>query len=156
MQDGGDQSFVDATELTVNHALQDGAEASTFGHYLRVLQSYNASNKEMLLGVFSRFRDKHFLPCDMVARRGLLTARDQPIVLLHWSCGFASLKDRNSPSSQTMAMAARTMRSLSCSPSVPTAIREFATEEGNSIALTVIIYSGREEEYTSHQTSWDK
>ncbi|TNN86470.1 hypothetical protein EYF80_003240 [Liparis tanakae] len=43
-----------------------------------------------------------------------------------------------------MAMAARTMRSLSWSPSVPTAMRELATEEGNSIALTVIIYGGRE------------
>ena len=40
-----------------------------------------------------------------------------------------------------IAMAARTIRSLSCSPSVPTAIREFAIEVGNSVALTVIIFS---------------
>lgn len=39
-----------------------------------------------------------------------------------------------------MAMAARTIRSLSCRPSVPTAIREFAIEVGNSVALTVIIF----------------
>lgn len=38
-----------------------------------------------------------------------------------------------------MAMAARTMRSRSCRPSVPTAMRELAMEVGNSIALTVMI-----------------
>lgn len=49
---------------------------------------------------------------------------------------------RHSPSSHMMAMAARTIRSLSCSPSVPTAMREFATEVGNSVALTVTILDG--------------
>lgn len=44
------------------------------------------------------------------------------------------------PSSHMIAMAARTIRSLSCSPSVPTAMREFAIEVGNSVALTVIIF----------------
>lgn len=50
MEDGGDQCFVDATQLTVNHALQDGAEASSFGHHLWVFQGYTGkvSNKEML------------------------------------------------------------------------------------------------------------
>lgn len=63
--------------------------------------------------------------------------------LLFYLCVFISGGSKYSPSSQMMAMAARTMRSLSCSPSVPTAIRELATEVGNSIALTVIIYRGR-------------
>lgn len=40
MEDSGDQSFVDATQLTVNHTLQNGAEASPFGHHLWVLQGY--------------------------------------------------------------------------------------------------------------------
>lgn len=54
-------------------------------------------------------------------------------------------------------MAARTMRSLSWSPSVPTAISEFATEEGKSIALTVIIYRGRERKRDiSHQIGLGK
>lgn len=39
MEHGGDQRFVDAAQLTINHALQDGAEPSTLGHHLRVLQS---------------------------------------------------------------------------------------------------------------------
>lgn len=43
------------------------------------------------------------------------------------------------PSSHMIAMAARTIRSLSCSPSVPTAIREFVIEVGNSAALMVMI-----------------
>lgn len=38
MEDRGDQSFVDAAQLTVDHALQNGAEASPFGHHLWVLQ----------------------------------------------------------------------------------------------------------------------
>lgn len=55
----------------------------------------------------------------------------------------------NSPSSQMMAMQARTMRSLSCSPSLPTAIREFVTELGKSCAFTVIIWTGK-------ITDWDQ
>lgn len=47
---------------------------------------------------------------------------------------------RHLPSSHMIAIAARTIRSLSCSPSVPTAIREFAIEVGNSVALIVIIF----------------
>lgn len=39
VEHGCDQRFVDAAQLTVDHALQDGAEASTLGHHLRVLQS---------------------------------------------------------------------------------------------------------------------
>lgn len=39
MEHGCDQRFVDAAQLTVDHALQDGAEASALGHHLRVLQS---------------------------------------------------------------------------------------------------------------------
>lgn len=38
MEDSGDQSFVDAAQLAVDHALQDGAEASPFGHDLWILQ----------------------------------------------------------------------------------------------------------------------
>lgn len=55
----------------------------------------------------------------------------------------------NSPSSQMMAMQARTMRSLSCSPSFPTAIREFVKELGKSSAFTVIIWTGK-------ITDWDE
>lgn len=55
----------------------------------------------------------------------------------------------NSPSSQMMAMQARTMRSLSCSPSFPTAIREFVKELGKSCAFTVIIWTGK-------ITDWDE
>ena len=43
MEDGGDQSFVDAAQLTVNHTLQDGAEASPFGYNFWVLQGYRSS-----------------------------------------------------------------------------------------------------------------
>lgn len=43
MKHGGDQSFVDATQLAINHTLQDGAEASASGHHLWVLQSCEAS-----------------------------------------------------------------------------------------------------------------
>lgn len=46
----------------------------------------------------------------------------------------------NPPSSQIMAMQARTIRSRSCGPSLPTAMREFATELGKSRAFTVIIW----------------
>lgn len=38
MEDGCDQRFIDATQLTVNYTLQDGAEATSFGHHFRVLQ----------------------------------------------------------------------------------------------------------------------
>lgn len=38
MEDRGDESFIDAAQLTVDHTLQDGAEASPFGHHLWVLQ----------------------------------------------------------------------------------------------------------------------
>lgn len=56
-----------------------------------------------------------------------------------------------------MAMAARTMRSLSCRPSVPTAIKEFAIDVGKSIALTVMIYRERKRTGTwVIKTSHDK
>lgn len=52
MQDGGDQSFVDATQLTVNHTLQDGAEAPPFSHHLWVLQGYRAISNKVILEDF--------------------------------------------------------------------------------------------------------
>lgn len=57
MEDGGDQSFVDAAQLTVNHTLQDGAEASPFGHHLWILQGYRGSKSvtEILDRVRMRF-----------------------------------------------------------------------------------------------------
>lgn len=57
MEDGGDQSFVDAAQLTVNHTLQDGAEASPFGHHLWILQGYRGSKSvtEILDRVCMRF-----------------------------------------------------------------------------------------------------
>lgn len=63
---------------------------------------------------------------------------DWVCVMLRYICAAVG----HSPSSHMMAMAARTIRSLSCSPSVPTAMREFATEVGNSVALTVTILDG--------------
>lgn len=121
MEDGGDQCFVDATQLAVNHALEDGAEASSFGHHLWVLQ-----------GCTGREKKSFFFLILLSSKLGVL----QTSVRRHGNFLL--------PNSHTMAMAARTIRSLSCSPSVPTAIREFAIEVGNSIALTVIIYRGRE------------
>ena len=72
--------------------------------------------------------------------------------MLYVSVAVLRLQARYLPSSHTMAMAARTMRSLSCSPSVPTAIREFAIEVGNSIALMEIIYRGRKERDSSKRS----
>lgn len=39
VQDGSDESFIDATQLTVGHALQNGAETAPLCHHNRVLQS---------------------------------------------------------------------------------------------------------------------
>ncbi len=38
VQDGGDESFIDATQLTVGHALQNCAETAPLCHHNRVLQ----------------------------------------------------------------------------------------------------------------------
>lgn len=38
VQDGGDESFIDATQLTVGHALKNGAESAPLCHHNRVLQ----------------------------------------------------------------------------------------------------------------------
>lgn len=40
MENSGDQSFVDAAQLTVNYTLQNGAEAPPLCHHLWVLQGY--------------------------------------------------------------------------------------------------------------------
>ncbi len=63
MEDGGDQSFVDAAQLTVDHTLQDGAEATPFGHNLRVLQGCRGSESStrMYEWLFIFLYDKLFL-----------------------------------------------------------------------------------------------
>lgn len=38
VQDSGDEGFIDATQLTVGHAPQDGAEPAPLRHHNRVLQ----------------------------------------------------------------------------------------------------------------------
>ena len=78
MEDGGDQSFVDAAQLTVDHTLQDGAEASPFGYNFWVLQGYRRSKS--LTVIFEAFFSitickfsKVFLSSIIAPSIGLLT-----------------------------------------------------------------------------------
>lgn len=58
------------------------------------------------------------------------------LCMCQWLC---KLCKPSLPSSQMIARHARTMRSRSCKPSLPTAIRELATELGKTRAFTAII-----------------
>lgn len=112
VQDGGHQSLIDATELAVDYILQDGAETTPLGHNLRVLQCCT-------------HKHGHSWGQRTHSRIDMLQFTDQ---------------SANLPSSQIMAMQARTIRSRSCSPSLPTAMSEFVIELGKSRAFTVIIW----------------
>lgn len=131
VQDGGDESFIDATQLTVGHALKNGAESAPLCHHNRVLQGCRIKGPHRVLPTL--------LHCW------------RQVESVHVVCAFVVCVCAvclYSQSSQTMAMQARTIRSRSCSPSLPTAMRELVTEEGKSSAFTVIICMRQQHKHT--------
>lgn len=104
-------------------------------------QAYLKAFGIRILRTASRYRRVSALNAAHWGRGSNVEAQDY---FIHQAEQFSLLAPRlkdvsHLPSSHIMAMAARTMRSRSCRPSVPTAMRELAMEVGNSIALTVMI-----------------